>query len=59
MVHFTLKQRDLNTRKEWERHLGDSVVPPTLEQLQAFLRNHTLTLQAIEAGTRSSSNNNS
>ena len=23
MVHFTLKQLDLNTRKEWERHLGD------------------------------------
>ena len=53
-----LKQLDLNTRKEWERHLGDSVVPPTLEQLQAFLRSQTLTLQAIEAGTRSSSNNN-
>ena len=23
MVHFTLKQLDLNTRKEWERYLGD------------------------------------
>ena len=58
MVHFTLKQLDLNTREEWERHLGDSVVPPTLEQLQAFLRSQTFTLEAIEAGTRSSSNNN-
>ena len=58
MVHFTLKQLDLNTRKEWERHLGDRVVPPTLEQLQAFLRSQTLTLEAIEAGTRSSLNNN-
>ena len=59
MLHFTLKQLDLNTRKEWERHLGDSIVPPTLEQLQAFLRSQTLTLEAIEPGTRSSSNNNS
>ena len=58
MVHFTLKQLDLNKRKEWERHLGDSVVPPTMEQLQAFLRSQTLTLEAIEAGSRSSSNNN-
>ena len=58
MIQFTLKQLDLNTRKEWERHLGDSVVPPILEQLQAFLRSQTLTLEAIEAGTRSSSNNN-
>ena len=58
MVHFTLKQLDLNTRKEWERHLGDSVDPPTMEELQAFLRSQTLTLEAIEAGTKSSSNNN-
>ena len=58
MVHFTLKQLDLNTRKEWERHLGDSVVPPTMEQLQAFLRSQTHTLEAIEVGSRSSSNNN-
>ena len=58
MAHFTLNQLDLNTRKEWERHLGDSVVPPTLEQFQAFLQSQTLTLEAIEAGTRSSSNNN-
>ena len=33
MAHFTLKQLDLNTRKEWERHISDSVVSPTLEQL--------------------------
>ena len=59
MAHLTLKQLDLNTRKEWERHLGDSVIPPTLEELQAFLRSQNLTLEAIEAGTRSSSNNNS
>ena len=58
IVHFTLKQIDLNTRKEWERHLGDSVDPSKLEQLQAFLRSQTLTLEAIEAGTKSSSNNN-
>ena len=58
MVHFTLKQIDFNTRNEWERHLSDSAVPPTLEQLQAFLRGQILTLEAIEAGTRSSSNNN-
>ena len=37
IVHFTLNRLDLNTRKEWERHLGNSVVPPTMEQLQAFL----------------------
>ena len=30
-----------------------------MEQLQAFLQSQTLTLEAIEAGTRSSSNNNS
>ena len=58
MVHFTLKQLDLNTCKEWERHLGVSVDPPTMEQLQAFLRSQTLTLEAIEAGTRSSLNSN-
>ena len=59
IVHFSLNRLDLNTRKEWERHLGDTVVPPTMEQLQAFLGSQTLTLEAIEAGTRSSSNNNS
>ena len=59
IVHFTLNCFDLNTRKEWERHLGDSVVPPTMEPLQAFLRSQTLTLEAIEAGTKSFSNNNS
>ena len=59
IIHFTLNRLDLNTRKEWERHLGNSVVPPTMEQLQAFLQSQTLTLEAIEAGTRSSSNNNS
>ena len=59
IVHFTLNRLDLNTRKEWERHLGNSVVPLTMEQLQAFLQCQTLTLEAIEAGTRSSSNNNS
>ena len=58
MVHFTLKQFDLNTRKKWERHLGASVDPPTMEQLQAFLRSQTLILEAIEAGTRSLSNSN-
>ena len=58
MVHFTLKHLDLNTRKEWERTLGDRVDPPNLEQLQAFLRSQTLTLEAIKAGTKSSSNNN-
>ena len=30
-----------------------------MEHLQAFLQSQTLTLEAIEAGTRSSSNNNS
>ena len=59
IVHFTLNRLDVNTRKEWERHLGNSVVPPTMEQLQAFLQSQTLTLEAIEAGTRSSPNNNS
>ena len=59
IVHFTLNRLDLNTRKEWERRLGNSVVPPTMEQLQAFLQSQTLTLEAIEAGTSSSSNNNS
>ena len=59
IVYFTLNRLDLNTRKEWERHLGDTVVPPTMEQLQAFLGSQTLTLEAIEVGTRSSSNNNS
>ena len=58
ILHFTLNGLDLNTRKEWGRHLGDSVVPPTMK-LQAFLQCQTLTLEAIEAGTRSSSNNNS
>ena len=29
-----------------------------MEQLQAFLRSHTLTLESVEAGTKSSSNNN-
>ena len=58
-VHFTVNRLDLNTRKQWERHLGDSVVPPTMERLQAFLRSQTLTLEAIEAGTKSFSNNNS
>ena len=38
IVHFTFNRLDLNTRKEWERHLGDSVNTPTMEQLQAFLR---------------------
>ena len=59
IVYFTLNRLNLNTRKEWERHLGNSVVPPTMEQLQAFLQSQTLTLEEIEAGTRSSSNNNS
>ena len=59
IVHFTLNRIDLNNLKEWERHLGNSVVPPTMEQLQAFLQSQTLTLEAIEVGTRFSSNNNS
>ena len=59
IVHFTLNRLDSNTCKKWERHLGNSVVPPTMEQLQAFLQSQTLTVEAIEAGTRSSSNNNS
>ena len=28
IVHFTLNRLDLNTHREWERHLGDSVDPP-------------------------------
>ena len=59
MVRFILKQLDLNKRKEWERHLGHSVNPPTMEQLQTFLRSQILTLEAIEEGTKSSSSNNS
>ena len=59
IVHFTLNRLDLNTRKKWERHLGNSVVPPTMEQLQVFLQSQTLTLEPMESGTRSSSNNNS
>ena len=58
IVHFTLNRLDLNTRREWVRYLGDSVVPPTMEQLQAFLRSQILTLEVIEACTRSSSNSN-
>ena len=38
IVHFTLNRLNLNTSKEWERHLGNIVVPPTMEQLQAFLQ---------------------
>ena len=52
IVHLMLNRLDLNTRREWERHLGDSVDPPTMEPLQAFLRSQTLTLEGIEAGTR-------
>ena len=58
IFHFTLNRLDLNIRKEWERHLDDSVVPPTMEQFQAFLRSQTLTLEAIETGTKASSKNN-
>ena len=58
IVHFTLNRLDLNMHREWERHLRDSVNPSTMEQLQAFLRSQTLTLEAIEAGTWSSSNSN-
>ena len=58
MVHFTLKQLDLYTRKEWERHFGDSVDSSRMEQLETSLRSQILTLEAIEAGTKSSSSNN-
>ena len=59
ILHFTLNSLDLNTHKEWEIHLGNSVIPPTMEQLHAFFLSQILTLETIEAGTRSSSNNNS
>ena len=48
IVHFTLNRLDLNTPREWERHLDVSVDPPGMEQLQAFFRSQTLTLETIE-----------
>ena len=31
IVHFTLNSLDLNMHKEWEIHLGNSVIPPTMD----------------------------
>ena len=36
MIHFTLEQLDLNTRKEWESDLGDSVDPPRRSNFRPF-----------------------
>ena len=36
IIHFTLNRLDVNTRKEWERHLGGSVVPPQWSNFRHF-----------------------
>ena len=36
IVYLTLNRLELNTRKEWERHLGDSVDPPQWSNFKLF-----------------------
>ena len=52
LVFFPVSRFDANTRKDWERHLGDSVATPTWEQLMTFMNAQLLTLEAIERGSK-------
>ena len=52
-VVFSIVRRfDLSTRKEWEKTLGKSKVPPTLEQLKDFIETQLSSLEAIEQPDR-------
>ena len=50
LVFFTVSCFDANTRKDWERHLGYSVLMPTWEQLKTFMNTHLLTLEGVKRG---------
>ena len=52
LVFFTVSKFECSTRKDWERHLGDSVDTPTSTQLKSFINAQILTLEAVERGVK-------
>ena len=57
LVFFTVSRFDPNTRKDWERHLAESIETPTWKQLQSFMNSQLLTLEAMERGVKSLTTN--
>ena len=52
LVFFTVSKFECSTRKDWERHLGESVDIPTWTQLKIFINAQILTLEAVERGKK-------
>ena len=52
VVTVTVNKLEVNTRKDWEKALGNFQEPPSLEKLKTFLEEHMMTQESIEEGVK-------
>lgn len=52
VIFMTVSRFHNDTRLDWHKELGDSSVPPTLDQLRTFIQTRILTLEANESNSR-------
>ena len=53
LVFTSVNRLHSSTRKDWEKHLGDSLEPPTWAQLKTFLNAQLFILESLQGGMKS------
>ena len=58
LVYLTISRLDPDNRKDWEKLLGNSTEPPTIDQMKKFFEDQMATLESIESGSKTVSAHN-